>query len=167
MVAGIFRLKGIGSDSSELKRMKTVDQMEGEGLKNFTAKSLEGGDISPALYPKKLVIVHFWASWCGPCLTEFPSLISLIEEMNGEVQLIAVSGDDNTADILTFLKAFPKAKNPNIHIVWDSDKALSRMYEVDRLPESFLANRDLKLVKKIVGSINWHSQDTLDYLKSL
>jgi hypothetical protein len=91
----------------------------------------------------------------------------LVESQKGAVQLLAISGDNTREDIEAFLKAFPKIKNPNIQLIWDEDHSLTKAYEVDRLPESFIAGKDLKLVKKIVGSINWHTPDSEVFMKDL
>ncbi len=94
-------------------------------------------------------------------------MIELVEKTKGNVQLIAVSQDSSADEIKAFLKAFPRSANPNIHIVWDEDHSVGRLYNADRLPESFVANREHKLVRKIIGSINWASPDAIDFMKSL
>jgi thiol-disulfide isomerase/thioredoxin len=112
--------------------------------------------------------VNFWASWCGPCIEEVPSLIKLLKTFPNELELIAISGDSNQADIDSFMKSFPEMKTlPNIHVVWDADKSLAQKYQIFRLPESFLLDKDLKLIKKISGTIDWHTEDAIAYIKQV
>ncbi len=155
------RLKGTPSDYSNL------ESMERDGVPNFTAKTMEGMEFDLESYRGKVIILNFWASWCGPCIEEVPSLIKLVQEFKGQVQLIAISGDSKVDDIEVFMKSFPEMKGKNIHIVFDEDRSLMKRFQVARLPESLVLNSDLKLVKKIVGSIEWYNEDSVAYIESL
>jgi len=149
-------------------RLTLMDRMEKEGLPKFELKDLGGKIISSEMFPGKVVLVNFWASWCAPCLEEFPSMVQLVNEMGGEMVLLAVNTDADRAEIDSFLKSFPDVKgNSNVHVIWDDKKDVMKLFEVDRLPESYLAGTDGKLVTKIVGSINWFSDDSKEYVKDL
>lgn len=166
-VWGFSKWREKASFSEGAQKISAIDEMEASGVPGFEAKDLEGKDVLLAAFKGKITLINFWASWCGPCLEEFPSMISLIEKFGGSVQLIAISGDNSREDIDAFLKAFPKAKNPSIHLVWDEDRSITKKYSVDRLPETFIANKDLKLVKKVVGTINWHTPDSEAFMKEI
>ena len=58
-----------------------LNEMEKTGVPDFTLKDLEGKDVTLSAYKGKVVIVNFWASWCEPCVKEFPSLIRLAEHL--------------------------------------------------------------------------------------
>lgn len=145
----------------------TLEVMEKEGAPNFVAKDLDGEEVELASFKGKVVILNFWASWCGPCIEEVPSLIKLVKEFKGDVQLIAVSGDSNRADIDVFMKSFPEMKGENIHIIYDEDRSLMKQFQVTRLPESLVLGLDQKLVKKVVGSIEWYNADSVAYIQSI
>lgn len=144
-----------------------LDEMEKNGIPNFQVKDLEGKSVQLKDFDGQVVIISFWASWCGPCLEEFPSMIELIEKMQGQVKLLAISQDSEREEIDAFLKSFPKSKNPHIYILWDQDHAIGRQFNVDRLPESYVAGKDHKLVRKIVGSIDWATEDAVSFMKEL
>lgn len=145
----------------------TLEVMEKEGVPNFRARDLDGRDIELYSYKDKVVILNFWASWCGPCIEEVPSLIKLVKEFKGNVQLIAISGDSSMKDIEVFMKSFPEMKGENIHIIYDEDRSLMKQFQVARLPESLVVNREHKLAKKIVGSIEWFNDDSVAYIRTL
>ncbi len=145
----------------------TIEAMEKEGVPNFVTKDLDGKPVELESFKGKVVILNFWASWCGPCIEEVPSLIKLIKEFKGDVQLIAVSGDSSRNDIDVFMKSFPEMKGANIHIVYDEDRSLMKQFQVARLPESLVLGTDHKLVKKVVGSIEWFNKDSVAYVQSL
>lgn len=158
----------MGSKASEAPNTyASIEVMEKEGVGSFSYKDLDGKTFELADLKGKVVILNFWASWCTPCIEEVPSLIKLVNEFKGDVQLIAVSGDSNKEDINVFLKSFPELKATNIKIVWDEDRSLMKRFQVARLPESLVLGKDHKLAKKLVGSIEWYNKDSIAYVKSL
>lgn len=159
-----FYLKNQPESSSHLS---TVERMEKDGAPIFSTKTIDGESVELANRPGKIVIVNFWASWCGPCIEEIPSLVKLAEHFKNKIQIIAISNDDKVDDINVFLKSFSKLKAENIKIVWDQDRSLAKLYNVQRLPESFIIGSNRKLEKKIIGSIVWYSPQSIEYIEML
>ena len=93
-------------------------------------------------------------------------MLKLVEHMKGKVKVIAVSGDSDRADLMNFLKAFGLPK-PGFDVVWDEKADVRKIYGVDKVPESFLINKERKLIKKVLGIDNWSDPNALDYFASL
>lgn len=148
-------------------RLNLMDHMETVGVPQILGTDINGVKIDSDAFKGKVVLVNFWASWCAPCLEEFPSMIKLVKALKGDVVLLAISQDSNREEIDAFLKSFPDVKDPSVHVIWDENREIGRAYEVDRLPESYLAGTDGKLVTKIVGTINWYSEESVAYLKEI
>jgi len=146
---------------------KSVELMEKQGIPDFTGKTLDGKSFQLHSMTGKVVIINFWASWCSPCIEEVPSLIKLVKDQKGDVQLVAVSEDSSIQDIEIFLKSFPELRHQDIQIIWDGDHSLMKQFDAARLPESLVADKQMKLAKKIIGSINWFTPDSTAYMKSL
>lgn len=125
---------------------------------------LDGQSLSLKNFKDKIIIFNFWASWCSPCIEEVPSLISLAKA-DPNIVIIAVSGDQNKDDITAFLKSFPGFNKPPIYVVQENAKVLMDQFKVDKLPESFIFNTKGEMVKKISGTINWHTPDSIEYFK--
>lgn len=153
------------NDNSD--RLSVIDRLEKVGVEDFPIVDINKKNYKFVDFKNKVVIVNFWASWCGPCVEEVPSMIKLVQEMNGKVQLLAISGDSSLEDISVFLKSFPEINNPNVIVTWDQTRSLMKMFDVARLPESFIIGKDGKLVKKIVGTINWYTKDSITYMNEL
>lgn len=143
-----------------------IDKMERERVPGIQLPRVDGSQFDLESIKGKIVIVNFWASWCNPCVEEFPSLIKLVEHFNGEVILLAVSTDESRADMEAFLKAFDLPK-PHMEILWDPDRKVANSYGVVKIPESFLVGKDLKLIRKVIGIDDWATPDALEFFQSL
>jgi len=167
VLVGLFWQWSRSTLPSATQAIVKMDEMETVGIPNFLVKDLEGKTVQLKDFQGQVVIISFWASWCGPCLEEFPSMIELVEKMKGQVKLMAISQDSERSEIDAFLRAFPKSKHPDIFILWDQDHAIGKQFGVERLPESYVAGKDHKLVRKIVGSINWATEDAIGFMREL
>lgn len=104
---------------------------------------------------RKTKIVNFWASWCGPCLLEIPSMAALARKRPNDLEVIAISCDSVEKDFLRALSLFPDFTGSGTRIVFDPDKRLMRAYGVTGFPESFIVSPDGRLIKKIIGPLDW------------
>lgn len=129
-------------------------------------KLMDGGGLSPSEFKGKIIILNFWASWCSPCIEEVPSLIELTKK-NNHVIVLAVSGDKNKEEIMAFIKSFPEFNKEPFYQVWDDNEKWLKSFHIIKLPESFIFNSKGEMVKRISGTINWNTADSLSYFSSL
>jgi len=146
--------------------VKLLNSLEKNGVPDFSLKDIDGRDISLAKFHGKVVILNFWASWCDPCVSEFPSLLKLVDHFKGEILLLGVSADYELVDVQKFLQLFKISKD-DIFIAWDKDLELAKKYGTYRLPESYIIGRDGKLVRKVVGVDDWASVNAIGYFTDL
>jgi len=111
-------------------------------------KDLDGKEINLQAYKGKVVLLNFWATWCGPCRAEIPSLIRLQEQYKDRLQIIGMDVDDTDADTL---RAFVKQKGINYPVAMTSIPVRLAYGGVSALPTLFVINRDGKMVQKHVG----------------
>ena len=135
-------------------------------LPNEDFLTLSGKKVNVKEFEGKVIIFNFWASWCTPCIEEVPSLVTLVKA-DSKIVIIAVSGDQIREDVLAFLKSFPGFNQPPVYVVLENAKLLMERFKVDKLPESFIFNPKGEMVKKISGTINWHTKESIEYFKSL
>lgn len=145
---------------------KILNKIDEDGVPDFKLTQLNGEPLTLSQFKGKVVLLNFWASWCEPCIKEFPSMIKLIDELKGEVVLLAISADYEKKDMETFLKAF-QVKSPHIYTAWDQDQKLAKSYGTFTLPESYIIGKDGKLVRKVTGIEEWATPDAIDFFKSL
>lgn len=144
---------------------RKLDQLE-KGVPDFEILDLQGKPLRLSDYKGKLVLVNIWATWCGPCVKEFPSLKNLVNAMNGELTVLAISYDKQREDIDAFITAFGGVP-ANFHIAWDKERKTTDIFGTDVLPESYIISRDGKLIRKIAGEAQWDEAMALDFFKNL
>lgn len=128
--------------------------------KEFKLSSVKG-------YP---AIVHFWATWCGPCLQELPELIQLAEKLRPSgFNIIAVAVDDSWATVESFFARYPhlKAMTNSMVMVLDPNAQVANSYGSSRFPETFLINDQMVMDNKFIGAQPWNDPRMEPYLRSL
>ncbi len=103
--------------------------------------------------PQRLV-VHFWASWCAPCVNEVPELIAYSKKYPA-VKFIIVSVDDYQDDIGKFLKSFPDFDSTSYLKIWDGDKKMTKLFNVDRLPMSVVFDKGQSEPQFFRAVVDW------------
>ena len=94
-------------------------------------------------------IVNIWASWCVPCRIEHPLLMELSK--NQSIKLIGLNYRDNPDNAKKFINEFG---NPYSQIITDNEGTLSVEFGAYGVPESFIIDKNKKILRKIVGPIN-------------
>ncbi len=109
---------------------------------DFTLKSAEGRNLRLAEQRGQVVLVNFWASWCGPCKVEMPHLNKLYDKYRASgFTLLAVNIDDDArtgaATAAKWGLKFP--------VLLDADKRVSKLYDLGSMPATVLIDRDGKV----------------------
>jgi len=122
--------------------MLSAVQAESEMAPNFTLKSRSGKNIKLSELRGQVVMINFWASWCGPCRKEMPLLEKLYKKYKSlGFVILGVNVDDKARQAESLLKQI----DISFPILFDSDKKISAKYKVTAMPSSFFIDRDGKL----------------------
>jgi len=133
----------------------------GKKAPDFTVS--DGTDtIRLSQYRGKIVLLNFWASWCGPCVQETPALQQLHHD-RPDLQIVGVSVDTDETAYRRFLKRF----QVDIPTVMDPEQKAAKLYHTDGWPETYIIDRDGIVRRKIVGDPDWSNPEIRAYLKSL
>lgn len=142
-----------------------------EPAPDITLSNMNGKPARLHDYKGKIVLLNFWATWCTPCIAEFPQFIKLAQAMPDDLVILAVSIDDDKASIGKFLKrhVLGHAAAKNVHIFWDRDKSVSQdLFQTVRVPETIIITPEMMMARKVAGlSIEWDSDETKKYLSGL
>jgi len=115
---------------------------------DFTMNDTEGKPVQLSSLKGKIVLVDFWASWCGPCRQENPNVVKLYQQYHDKgFEILGVSLDRTKED---WLKGIKDDNLTWIHVsdlqYWQN--AAARLYGVNAIPQSFLLDKDGKIIGK-------------------
>lgn len=142
-------LKAIKSKSTEaanviakadiVKRYGTAEAVK------FNLKNLEGKAIDLSDYKGKVVILDFWATWCGPCKASFPAMQELVTKYKDkDVAFLFMNtwerGKEN--EVVEKVKTFINDKKYNFNVVFDFDSAITSKYKVEGIPTKILIDKN-------------------------
>ena len=117
---------------------------------DFKLTALDGKPITLAALQGKVVLLNFWATWCGPCRAEIPDLVALQERYDGRLQIIGLNVDDEEADIQQYVKE----TKINYPVAMTSNEVRRQFGGIPALPTSFVLDTEGRVVQKHVGLWN-------------
>ncbi len=115
---------------------------------DFTAQSLEGNEVSLSEMDDKVVLLAFWATWCGPCKPEIPHLKNLNDTFSeDQLQIIGIALDQQTDTLKKFIDD-KKLDWPQIQQQKKWKGEIAQLYNANRIPRSFIINENGEIVAK-------------------
>jgi peroxiredoxin len=119
-----------------------ADVVPGYPAPEFTLKSLKDKNLSLKELRGQVVMINFWATWCGPCRQEMPALNTLYEKYRDTgFVLLGINVDSESVNAIQMVSKL-KATYP---ILFDTDKRASVLYQVSAMPTTILIDRDGKV----------------------
>lgn len=119
----------------------------GQRAANFTLKTLDGEPVALGNLQGKVVVLDFWATWCGPCRAELPMVEELRAEFGDAVQFYGVNDEDTTT-----VKKFVKEKNLHVPVLLDSRREVHARYGVRAIPTLLIIDPDGVIRQQLIGS---------------
>ena len=138
----------------------------GDMAVDFTLKDLNGNDVSLSRLRGKVVFLNIWATWCAPCLEEMPSMETLYDEFkdHSDFVILAVSQDEKGRDVVL---PYVSKNGYRFLILLDPDNKLTQEYELSGVPETFIIDRQGRIVAHHMGAFDWSREDVKSALRDL
>src|SRR5262245_45980036 len=156
------------------QRHRFVMLTAGSRAPEYSAKTLDGREVSLASLRGKVVLLNVWATWCYPCVKEMPTLQHAYELLkNDGLEVVAVSVDapvgslDPVGNPGGDVPAFVKELGLTFTILRDPQRKIDTTFALIGIPSTFVIDRSGKIVKKVVGIASWDDQEHLRELRAL
>ena len=124
----------------------------GSKISGFLLPSIYSGDLisEEVLKQNQFTLINFFASWCAPCRQEHKYLLEL-NNQNKNIKILGINFKDKKNNALIFLN---ELGNPYNSILEDPDGRASILFGIYGIPESILINKELTIIKKIIGPMD-------------
>lgn len=135
-----------------------------EEAEDFTLKTLKGGTMSLKDYRGRLIFLNFWATWCGPCRAEMPSMQRLWEEFKEEDFVILAI---NIQEESKLVSSFMNERGLSFPVLLDEKGKVARSYGIRGIPTTFFLNPEGQIIGKAVGARDWASKESFQLIEEL
>jgi peroxiredoxin len=131
---------------------------------SFTLRDLNGAENALSALRGRVVLVHFFATWCESCRDELPALSRLVERARDRnLDVIAISVAEVPLRVRRFIEQTPL----NYPVLLDEDRAVAKAWSVDTLPTSFILDAELKVRLAVESDCRWDELDVTQLLEKL
>lgn len=142
---------------------------EGSTAADFTAALYKGGEVKLSDYKGKVVLLNFWATWCGPCLKELKEMPELLAPFkdNADFVFLPVGREEKPESLKKFFDGKGKENHAYLADItaMDPDRAVYNLYATQYVPRSFVIGKDGKVLLAAIGSGDETIQKVMDTIK--
>jgi cytochrome c biogenesis protein CcmG/thiol:disulfide interchange protein DsbE len=156
----------IGAREDELFSKIRVTPIKGDKkAPDFSLKDLNDKKVGLKQFKGKIIFLNFWATWCGPCKEEMPSLEVLHQQFKEKnFVLLAISVD---YEGLKPVQEFIKKHQYTFPVLIDPKCETLDLFEVKGIPATFLIDKKGKMIGQAIGPRNWKSPEVVSLLNLL
>lgn len=139
---------------------------EGAPLPDFTLSDMEGRSHTLSGYAGKVVMLNFWATYCGPCIKEMPSIQRLKEKMAGkDFAILAVDMAEESSDVKAFLEKH--RIRVDFPLLLDPDGEVVEEWMISAVPTTFILDPEGKIRYAFYGGLEWDNEEVIATLNGL
>jgi thiol-disulfide isomerase/thioredoxin len=126
--------------------------------------NLDGENYDLANSRGHWIFVHFWASWCGPCRREMPSIQRMTDILaDSNIEFLLVNTSETEDEVFTFLGIVA----PDLMPLMDLDGQVTEVWQPRGLPATYLVDPDGRIQYQALGGREWEKPVYLDFLRGL
>ena len=166
--AGVF-----GQGQNKKVSDAVIKAFEGTGIQaastgidpaDFTLPLLDGTKVTLSQFKGKVVFLNFWATWCGPCRSEMPSMEAVYQQLKDKgFEILAVNLGESKDKVSGFMNEY-KLTFPS---VLDERQIAGSQYNIRAIPTTYIIDRRGLIVARLVGSINWNTPKIIAALEAV
>ncbi|MEU1720212.1 TlpA family protein disulfide reductase [Nonomuraea sp. NPDC003560] len=136
-------------------KMQVFDAADRKAAPPVEGPTLDGGTASLAAHKGKVVVINFWASWCGPCRAEAPVLKEVAAKTKGDVQFIGIDFKDRQADAL----AFERTEQTGYSHIFDQPGKVALSFQGTvppaAIPSTLVIDKQGRIAARALGAVKY------------
>ena len=133
---------------------------DGEALPDFTLSDMGGKTHTLSSYRGKVVMVNFWATYCGPCIKEIPSMARLKQKLGEKsFEILAIDMAEEQADVTAFMQRHKITVN--FPILLDVEGSVIEQWMVSAVPTTFLVDPQGTIRYALYGGLEWDNDEVV------
>jgi cytochrome c biogenesis protein CcmG, thiol:disulfide interchange protein DsbE len=136
----------------------------GDSAPDFSITTDSGRSISAANFGGKVLVLNFWATWCPPCVSEFPSLSRFAANLAGSGVVVLAISVDKDAKVY---KAFLDRNKPVFLTARDPEAKINADFGTFKYPETYVIDSQGKVLRKYISDQPWDDERMIKDIRSL
>lgn len=121
---------------------------------DFTVINNNGDEVKLSDYIGKLVVVNFWATWCGPCASELPAFDNAYEKYKDEVEFLMVNLTDGYSETVDKVKKYVKDNGYTFPVYYDTKYSATNAYSIYSIPRTLFIDKKGNLIYSSIGAMS-------------
>jgi peroxiredoxin len=134
-------------------------------LPDVCLKGLKGENVKFRDFQGKTIFLNFWATWCGPCKEEMPSMEALYQQFKDrDFALITISVDYEGVEPV---RKFIEKNRYNFTALVDPAAKTLGLFQINKIPTTFIIDKKRRIIGRSIGPRNWSSRDAFSFFEYL
>lgn len=141
-------------EESRLKMLAELKKsMQNEPAPGFSLLNLDGSNVNLPELKGKVVVIDFWSTWCGPCISSFPAMQKAVDQYKNDanVKFVFINSWENEGDVKKNVSEFIRSKKYTFDVLFDSNNKVIEAFKVDGIPTKFVLDKSGNIRFKSVG----------------
>jgi peroxiredoxin len=157
-------MAGLATADDSFSRLKLSRAGAGTPLPSFELATVDGKTIEFSQLRGKVVVLNFWATWCGPCKEEMPALDRLSRQFDPrDVAILTITTEHERAGIQQFMKQLTST----LPVLLDEQRDVSLAFMVRGLPTTVFIAKNGTVAGRAVGPREWDGPDAIEFIQHL
>ena len=161
----LLSLPAYSQESNLLSKIRIQSIVDKKKTPDFCLEGLNGEKVQLKTLKGKIIFLNFWATWCGPCKEEMPSIEALYQQCKERnFTLLTVSLDYGAPDTV---RKFIEKHRYHFPVLLDPANKTLDLFEVNKIPATLIIDKNGKMIGRAIGPRNWSSPEVFSLIDQM